>query len=295
MESHEDASPAPPDTQGIVRIKALSRAGDEFTIVGTGFRINADAFITAAHVLTGHDGEELFAEADGKNFPVKSIFRESNLDFALLTRPSAPPNSIAPLLNSIVSSFGQKAQASNDPRDQERSASLQREALATLPPGDPDRPAMLSNLAAIIRSQYDLLGDPGQLDEAGYLLREALATLPPGDPDRPAMLTNLAAIIRSQYDLLGDPGQLDEAGNLLREALATLRSGHPSRPAMLSNLAAIVLAQFELLGDTGQLEEAKELLRAALQDAPERAPLRTLILKQAASVESARGDPGLES
>jgi Trypsin-like peptidase domain len=157
-----------------------------------------------------------------------------------------------------------RARLEGSSADADRAESLLREALGEVPATHPDRPAMLSNLAATLRAGYDRTGDYAALDEATYLLREALGEVPATHPDRPAMLSNLAATLRAGYDRTGDYAALDEATYLLREALREVPATHPDRPAMLSNLAATLRAGYDRTGDYDVLAaELRTLIEAA--------------------------------
>ena len=82
--------------------------------------------------------------------------------------------------------------------DLDDAVSLLRQALELAPPGQPERPVILSNLAAALQTRFDGTGERADLDDAVSLLRQALELAPPGQPRRARFKTLLSSVNASR-------------------------------------------------------------------------------------------------
>ena len=152
--------------------------------------------------------------------------------------------------------------------DLEEAIPLQRDALELRPPGHPNRPSSLINLARCLSTRYDQLSAMGDLEEAIILQREALELCPTGHRHHSPSLSNVALYLSTRYDRLGAVADLEEAIILHREALELRLPGHPDRPSSLNNLARRLSTRYDQLGAVGDLEQAIILQREALELCP---------------------------
>jgi CHAT domain-containing protein len=130
------------------------------------------------------------------------------------------------------------------------------------PPDDPERPAVLAQLAALLYDAFITDGRPSVLHEAVDLLTEAIRGMRPDDPQRSVAEINLASVLLSRYGHAGG----EEAD--LRRALETYERlaadpGAPRPPGfwpMLRHHLAITYQQLsEITGDPSLLDRAHAL------------------------------------
>jgi tetratricopeptide (TPR) repeat protein len=201
---------------------------------------------------------ETYFERFSANGSLNDAFEAERILRRLLEAdPQSPP--VWTLQSVLGVLLDKRHQLTGSPEALGESITLLRRALDVVPPGHPDRPAMLSNLAAALRSHSNLTGSPEALGESIFLLRMALNEMPPGHPDQPAILSNLAAALRSRSDLTGSPEELSESITLLRMALNEMPPGHPDQPAISSNLAAALRSRSDLTGSREDNAEAQSL------------------------------------
>jgi hypothetical protein len=130
----------------------------------------------------------------------------------------------------------------------------------TITPEDhPGRAAMLSNLGATLRIQFEHSGDSDVLDEAVAASRAAVEALPPDHPDRPGGLSNLGVALRTRYEHAGAGADLDAAIQAGRAAVTITPEDHPGRAAMLLSLARMLTIAYESGGDEEVARQAIEL------------------------------------
>ena len=98
----------------------------------------------------------------------------------------------------LLKRYGQ----TGDPEDLARAEVLAR-LVADSCPADADRAAYQSNLAVVLRLQYQRSGDTAFLDEAIELLAQACDLIAVTDPDRGAVSANHAMVLRLRYERTG--------------------------------------------------------------------------------------------
>ena len=130
-----------------------------------------------------------------------------------------------------------------------------REAVAEVPPQHTDRPALLSNLAALLRTRASRTGSVADLD-AAVTAAGAAAAAAPGGPDRPAMLGNYAIALLTRFERAGDPADLDAAIDGADAAVAAVPAGHPEHGARLSDLGSALLMRYVNRGGQADLDGA---------------------------------------
>lgn len=147
-----------------------------------------------------------------------------------------------------------------------------REAVAEVPPQHTDRPALLSNLAALLRTRASRTGNVADLD-AAVTTASAAAAAAPGGPDRPAMLANYAVALLTRFERAGDPADLDTAVDAADAAVAAVPADHPEHGARLSDLGSALLLRYINRGDQADLDRAvgcaRDAVAAARPDHPD--------------------------
>jgi tetratricopeptide (TPR) repeat protein len=139
--------------------------------------------------------------------------------------------------------------------DQADAVRLLRAALDLLPDGDPDQPAIMSNLAlALSASDAD-----DDLAEAAALSRRAVADAADDAPYRIDLLVTLSSVEQARYQQSGEPGALLAAGQATRVALTLAAHGDGRYPAIATRLGVLLRAQYQRLADPGVLDEAIEI------------------------------------
>jgi tetratricopeptide (TPR) repeat protein len=150
---------------------------------------------------------------------------------AYLSRLTAAAANMAAALQARYRSIGST-------EDLERAVQLLQQALEYTPADHPNRPILLSNLAAALQSRT-LGSHIDNIQGAVNLLQEAVRAIPADHPDRPALLSNLAAALQARYHITGSSEDQEHAVELQRQALAATPTDHPDRRVMLSKLAAL--------------------------------------------------------
>ncbi|WP_158801180.1 CHAT domain-containing protein [Streptomyces sp. NRRL S-37] len=107
-----------------------------------------------------------------------------------------------------------------------RAISLHEQAVAALPPGHPDLPQRLMNLASAHMTRFFGLDEQrADLDRAQALLRRVLDDIPANSPVRPDTLAALSISAAAKFQVTNELADLDEAVELARKALRSSRTG----------------------------------------------------------------------
>jgi hypothetical protein len=139
-----------------------------------------------------------------------------------------------------------------------------RTALASCPPGHPDRAEHVAELGYHLYMRHCETGETSLIDEAIELEREALVLQPPGHPNRAIRCANLAFSLHARHQQARNVALLDEAIELEREALALHPPGHRDRARLCTNLGSSLESFYEETSDIKLLDEAINLRREAL-------------------------------
>ncbi|KAA9158558.1 CHAT domain-containing protein [Amycolatopsis acidicola] len=152
-----------------------------------------------------------------------------------------------------------------------------RRAIATARPDDPNRPAMLNNLAEALRESFAHGGPASDLDEALRAARLAVQT-GEGSLDAPMFASNLQRILRSKVEVGGSAEETDELISLLRKAVAA----DPDNSALATDFGYQLVRR----NAAGDLDEAAALARraVALTDSGEVHVLALVLLDRALSL-----------
>ena len=110
--------------------------------------------------------------------------------------------------------------------DLKEATTYYHEALSLHPPGHPNRPASLNNLASALLTRYKQSGKMKDLEEAITYNREALSRCPPGHTDRSTSLRNLGDAVFNHFRQLSKMEDLEEATTYYHEALSLHPPGH---------------------------------------------------------------------
>ncbi|KAG8948705.1 hypothetical protein FRC03_000588 [Tulasnella sp. 419] len=148
--------------------------------------------------------------------------------------------------------------------DLKEATQCDRDVLLLRPPGHPERPTSLSNLAHSLLRAYGDLGDPSNLEEAVQHSREALKLCSQDHPSRATLLHVLANCLSLIYDKSGNIQHLDEAIQCHKDELIWYPPGHRSRPNSLNDLGSCLFTRFEQQGHSQDLEEAIQHFRTGL-------------------------------
>ena len=122
----------------------------------------------------------------------------------------------------------------------------------------------LSNLSAVLRERYLLLGHDADIDDAVTAVRRAVDLTPLNDTERTGRLTNLGAALLTRFDAHGLRSDLDDAVETLRDAVCATEVDDPLRQVFLSNLAAALLTRFGLAGLVDDVDAAIGAAREAV-------------------------------
>lgn len=156
---------------------------------------------------------------------------------------------------------------------------IQRAAVAACPPGHPDRPRRLGNLASTLNESYQWTGDLQSVIEAVGLARDTVATLGDDDPDQAGARTNLGLTLIQLAERTGESATFDEAVEACRQAVVRTPAGADGRAGRLTNLSQVLLRTFLHRGDLALLTEAERVGRDAVDAAPPGHPDRLRVLR----------------
>ncbi|MFJ9664884.1 CHAT domain-containing protein [Streptomyces sp. NPDC101219] len=193
---------------------------------------------------------------------------------ALLASDAAPPGhrlagrALAALARSTVWLAANGSEELDDVLADE-TVGLVRQAAAALPPGEPDTPARLDDLASLLFDTANVLGDSSLLPETVALQRRALELTPADAPFRPFRLSTLAGLLDEAAVVLDEPARGTEAVAVARAAADSLPWDHPNKHELIFNLASTLL-RWRTGGDRAaeRLDEAERLYRSGLAMLP---------------------------
>ncbi|MFZ3493200.1 CHAT domain-containing protein [Streptomyces sp. 5.8] len=196
---------------------------------------------------------------------------------ALALLPAGAPNRAAVLATLSNAHLARYEHTAHRPHLDEAVA-IQREALDATTAGALERPALLGNLASLLRLRHDAGGGTGlaDADEAVGLLRQALALRPERSDFHRTTAHQLAEALRSRAETLGGLADLEECVDLLRTVVASFPAGQPGQISARSALAEALHELCRATENTGLLDEAYEAARGAVavDTAPVQARLR---------------------
>ncbi|MEV7046161.1 CHAT domain-containing protein [Amycolatopsis sp. NPDC051061] len=135
------------------------------------------------------------------------------------------------------------------------------------PVGHPLLPALLANVANVLRERYEWAGDLADLDRAIALLRESVDTTEPGHPGRFRRRAGLGAALLRRFESTGSHADVDQA---VRETEASVREAppaHPQRARLQVNEGLALFRRFEADGNEHDLDACIKAYRAAVGSA----------------------------
>lgn len=122
--------------------------------------------------------------------------------------------------------------------DVEKAVLLSSIALSHRPPGHPDRPLYLNDLAVALNRRYKLSYSPSDLHQVVSLHEEALQGRPPGDPARGDSINNLGVALTYLFQHEGRQEDLERAIRLFEESVEIHHPpGHEYHRSSMSKLA----------------------------------------------------------
>ncbi|KAI5840135.1 CHAT domain-containing protein [Morchella snyderi] len=128
----------------------------------------------------------------------------------------------------------------------------------------PDRPGILSNLAACLSSRFELLRELGDLEEGIRNLKDAIPRVHEADPDRPNILGNMTSLLNSRYRQLKTVDDLNNAIKYAGEALSASRMFAKRRAGGLGAFVEAALTLCYLLHTRSQRLNSHEDLDSAI-------------------------------
>ena len=191
--------------------------------------------------------------------------------------PPGHPNRAA-VLSNLSTSLLVRYQATGQPADLDRAEETGEQALDAARLDDPQRPGILSNLSAVLKTKFTRADSPAAgLDRAIEVCEQALAATPSGHPARPTILTNLGTALRTRAERTGSRADMDRAVSIGEQSVAA-RPGHPDLSLFLTNLAAALMLRFERAGTLDDLDRAITITEQAIGAAPGNSPTRATAL-----------------
>ncbi|MFI8090201.1 CHAT domain-containing protein [Streptomyces sp. NPDC086080] len=140
-----------------------------------------------------------------------------------------------------------------------------REAEPLMPPGHPDRPAVLNYLGLVLVACHQRSGDREELNESVAAHREAVALTPEGHGVLGLRLLNLGAALGLRHRMTGDGEDLREARACRRRAATLPGLGRAHHAALLGSTGIGLMTGLERATDPdAQLDEIVGLFREAL-------------------------------
>ncbi|MFC0598236.1 CHAT domain-containing protein [Streptomyces palmae] len=148
-----------------------------------------------------------------------------------------------------------------------------RQAEPRIPPGHPERPAVLNALGLALTARHQRTGDPEVLNEAVRAHREAVALTPEGHEVLKLRLLNLGTALGLRHQLTEDGEDLRGSLECRHRAAALPGLGRAHQAALLSSTGIILVQGIERATDPdARIEEAVRILREALALTPEDDP-----------------------
>lgn len=175
-----------------------------------------------------------------------------------------------------------------DPKDLERVIQAREEVLTAIPPGHPNRVAVLNNLSKGLFNRFERLGELDGLEKAIQVCEEAVQEAPQNHPGRLMALTNLGTHHGARFERLGARGDLTKAIQLIEKALAETPPNDPDRALRLSNLGSYFCGRFLRFGAVSDLEKALQIGEEALAVTPPDHSGRTRCLNNLSSYYTIR-------
>ncbi|MGI5375200.1 CHAT domain-containing protein [Streptomyces sp. CA-251387] len=142
-----------------------------------------------------------------------------------------------------------------------------RQAAEATPAGSPERPGLLSGVAALAFMSYQSSRDLHALDLSVAAGREALA-LGVADEDRAGVPANLSTALRNRFEHTGEPADLDAAIEIGRQAVDTFPADDPDAATAVFNLGAAHHIRYVHRRAPEDLQAAMAHLRRAVDLAP---------------------------
>ncbi len=140
----------------------------------------------------------------------------------------------------LLTRFGVRGQE----RDLTDSTVLLREAASSLPPGDPDRVAYLSQFASALEAQCNIGGPLAVVEEYVEVTTQILANCASDDPVFGEALLLRGSALRVRFVRTGNPTDIAESVRYLRETLRRLPEGSESHVPAKLNLASSLQTRF---------------------------------------------------
>jgi tetratricopeptide (TPR) repeat protein len=155
------------------------------------------------------------------------------------------------------------------PDTAERAVAAQRGALALTSRDDAAYSSRLSDLAAILTTQFRITGKATALREAVRVHKGAIRRFNQDDPGLPGLLSNLGTCLDELAMSDGNIPVLEEAVDVQRGAIEAAAISHPLHPMITANLGVTLMHLHQLTGAPAGLEEAIQLDRNAVAETPE--------------------------
>ncbi|KAH7203117.1 CHAT domain-containing protein [Fusarium redolens] len=166
---------------------------------------------------------------------------------------------------------------SDNVRELEQSIVSLRQAVHSLPNGNPDLHHHLYELGNLLREHHLATNGESDPTEALSISREAVKVLPADNPMAATYLNNLGRLLRHKFDFERDPRDLDEAVEVFRRSV-DLSKDDPSWLQWLTNLGNSIYTQYNVTRSLSASEESINMAQKLLESSPEKHTSRSTLL-----------------
>lgn len=135
-----------------------------------------------------------------------------------------------------------------------------------------ERTHLISSLAALYETRYNLLGVPGDLDRAISMSEASILCIPRGSPERPKFRGKLASRLQLRYKAKKEIEDLEAAIAWAAEALTEVPITSIHRPSLLHCLSQSLSLLYLESGDPNDLDFALSIGSDAAEEFPEHHP-----------------------
>ncbi|KAJ9634230.1 hypothetical protein H2199_009060 [Coniosporium tulheliwenetii] len=172
-------------------------------------------------------------------------------------------------LNNLSTQLAYRYEEQGNPQDLTESIDNARQAAELVSDSDPNRPVVLSNLAAQLATRFSDSQDANHLqdldDAIGYA-QQAVDLTSPNQPHLAGLLINLGRLFEYRFQHTRKPEHLDESIRTTLKAKDLLQPGDRHQALLYSNLSNQLEYRFEVLGRIEDLDQSIVFARLALAD-----------------------------
>ncbi|KAH7344210.1 hypothetical protein B0J17DRAFT_205473 [Rhizoctonia solani] len=245
-------------------LQAASQAIAEFkSLLNAGPDLPAAKRAEVAEVLSSVLSQrfEHFGDVDDMEEAVQTQMQVAALALEDGADPALRAKSHGGLGRTLTAQF----EHTGDPDDAELAIDHLNRALRMMPPGHPDRPAVLADFARAELAQYAHSDDPNRLQQALARCEEALTSVPMEAPERTPLSVLIGGALLSRFERTHSPEDIARAVEYLEFAVVHTPEGNPERPKRMRSYGDAILARSVIEGDLYGLNVAIGTHEAALE------------------------------